>query len=109
MTKDDKCGAVVLINVDDYMKEAKRQLDNMEFYTKLKVIPTAIYNGIVNKTICDFTKDKLLPEYIVDNVFTYYQRYTKVTTRADQLMPQTHQLHLLRNLLTSNLNQLYKS
>ena len=62
VTKADKGGAVVLINVDDYMKEAKRQQDNTEFYTQLNVNPTTIHNDIVNKTIRDFAKDKLLPD-----------------------------------------------
>ena len=64
VTKADKGGAVVLINDDDYMKEAKRQLDNTEFYTKPNVNPSAIHNDIVNKTIHDFAKDKLLPGHI---------------------------------------------
>ena len=56
MTKADKCGAVDLnINVDDYMKEGKRQLDNTELYTKLNVNPTAIPNDIVNKAIRDLS------------------------------------------------------
>ena len=58
ITKDDKGGAVVIVNVEDYLAEAKRQLDNTNFYTKLDVIPTATHADIVNNTI------RNLPEHI---------------------------------------------
>ena len=35
ITKADKGGAVVIMDVDSYVKEAKRQLENEESYKKL--------------------------------------------------------------------------
>ena len=35
ITKVDKGGAVVIVNVKDYIKEAERQLSNTENYRKL--------------------------------------------------------------------------
>ena len=49
MTKANNGGAIFHINLGDYMKKAKRQLDNTEFYTKLNVIPTAVHNDIVKR------------------------------------------------------------
>ena len=62
--KADKGGAVVIVNVDDYKKEANRQLDNTEFYTKIVTNPTTTHNDIVNKTIWKFVKVKLLREHV---------------------------------------------
>ena len=41
----------MIINVDDYLKEAKRQLDNTEFYHKLDQDLTETHAHIVNETI----------------------------------------------------------
>ena len=35
ITKADKGGVVVIVDVDDYVQEANRQLENKEFYNKL--------------------------------------------------------------------------
>ena len=35
LTKIDKGGAVVIIHIDDYVKEANRQLGNTEFHKQL--------------------------------------------------------------------------
>ena len=37
ITRADKGGAVVIIDVEDYIKEANRQLENSTFYDKLPV------------------------------------------------------------------------
>ena len=34
ITKADKGGAFVIVDVDDYVQKANRQLDNKEFYSK---------------------------------------------------------------------------
>ena len=43
ITRADKGGAVVIVNVEDYLAEAERQLDNTNFYTKLIVNPTVTH------------------------------------------------------------------
>ena len=35
ITKADKGSVVVIVDVDDYVQEANRQLENKEFYNKL--------------------------------------------------------------------------
>ena len=64
ITKADKGGAVVIINVEDYLKEARRQLDDTEFYQKASNDLTETHASIVNKAIKDFAKEKLLPEHV---------------------------------------------
>ena len=49
--KPDKSGAVVIVNIEDYLAEAKRQLSNTNFYTTLDVNPTATHADIVKNTI----------------------------------------------------------
>ena len=42
ITKADKGGPVVIVDVYDYIQEANRQLDNKEFYKKLTINTTEI-------------------------------------------------------------------
>ena len=53
-TKADKGGAVVIVDVKDYIKEAERQLNNTENYRKLQEDPTATNMKLVNDTIGRF-------------------------------------------------------
>ena len=48
ITKADKGGAVVIVDVKDYMKEVERQLNNTENYRKLQQDPTATNLKLVN-------------------------------------------------------------
>ena len=50
-TKVDKGGGVVILDVDDYVREANRQLDNTEFYKKLPNDTTEINRSKVNTSI----------------------------------------------------------
>ena len=54
--KDDKGGAVVIVDVKDYIKEAERQLNNTKNYRKLQEDPTATNMKFVNDTIERFKK-----------------------------------------------------
>ena len=47
----------MIINVDDYLNEAKCQLNNTEFYQKLNQDLTETH--AVNETIRKFAKEKL--------------------------------------------------
>ena len=49
ITKPDKGGAVVIVDVDNYIQEANRQLDNKEFYKKLTIDTTEINRITVNR------------------------------------------------------------
>ncbi len=64
ITKADKGGAVVIMNVDDYLKEARRQLNNTEFYRKVDTDLTETHADIVNQTIKKFATETLLKEHV---------------------------------------------
>ena len=60
ITKADKGGAVVIIDVEDYVKEAEHQLSNKDGYKKLQYDPTQTHSRLVNDTIARFKNDKLI-------------------------------------------------
>ena len=55
----DKGGAVVILDVEDYVKEAERQLNSKENYRKIKYDPTTANNETSHKFISRFQKEKL--------------------------------------------------
>ena len=57
ITKADKSGATVIIDVNDYITEVERQLKNTEFYKELRVSPIEEHKGTVNDTIETFRRD----------------------------------------------------
>ena len=64
ITKANKGGAVVIIDVEDYIKEAEHQLTNKDSYKKLQYDPTQTHSRLVNDTITRFKNDKLITENI---------------------------------------------
>ena len=64
ITKADKGGAVAIIDVEDYVKEAEHQLSNKDGYKKLQYDPTQTHSRLVNDTITRFKNDKLIRENI---------------------------------------------
>ena len=64
ITNADKGGAVVIMDVKDYIRQAKRQLNNSKNYKVLTKDPTATNNDHVNQTIARFTKEQLINENI---------------------------------------------
>ena len=80
ITKTDKGGAVVVVDVKDYIKEAERQLNNTENYRKLQEDPTATNMKLVNDTIERFKKQKekfkeksLLYLRYIDDIFMIWK------------------------------------
>ena len=62
ISKADKGGAVVIQDLDDYLAEANRQLENTEFYKKVDRDLTNEHIGIVNETVKKFLAEKLITE-----------------------------------------------
>ena len=60
ITKADKGGATVILEVKDYIARANEQLQDNSFYQKLNVDPTAKHSDIVNSAIESFRKQELL-------------------------------------------------
>ena len=60
ITKADKGGPTVILDVKGYMAKANEQLQGNSFYQKLNVDPTARHSDIVNSAIESFRKQELL-------------------------------------------------
>ena len=64
ITDADKGGDVVILDVEDYVKEAERQLNNKENYRKINYDPTTVNNETIHKVISRFQKENLLSKNI---------------------------------------------
>ena len=67
-TKADKGGAVVIVGVKDYIREAEQQLKNNKNYRKLQEEPKATYIKLVNDTIERFQKQKLINQKVAEGL-----------------------------------------
>ena len=54
ITKAEKGGATVIMNVNDYVDEAKRQLQNTQYYRELNYDPTEDHANIIRNTLEEF-------------------------------------------------------
>ena len=68
ITKTDKGGAVVIIDVKDYIREAEFQLKNRDNYNRLKHDPTKTHNRLVNEIIEIFKKQKMMKQKIEEKI-----------------------------------------
>ena len=68
ITKADKGGALVIVDVKYYIKEAERQLNNTENYKKFQEDPTSTNMKLVNDTIERFKKQKLINEKVAEGL-----------------------------------------
>ena len=68
ITKAEKGGAVVIVDVKDYIKQAERQINNTKNYRKLQEDPTVTNMKFVKNTIERFKKQKLINEKIADGL-----------------------------------------
>ena len=64
ITKADKGGAVVIMNVDDYIKEANRQLQDENCYKRITNDPTKLHSERVNNAINDMKNEGLITEKV---------------------------------------------
>ena len=69
ITKADKGGAIVIVDVDNYVQEANQQLDNKGFYRKLTMDTTKINRIKVNRTINELKSSHLLDEKIANDSY----------------------------------------
>ena len=65
ITKTDKGGVAIIIDFEDYVKEAEHQLNKKYSYEKLQHDPTQTHTRLVNDTITRFKNDKFITENIV--------------------------------------------
>ena len=77
ITNADKGGAIVIMDIDKYISEAQRQLNDENNYKKLQTDPTLQHNKLVNDTVERFKKDKSIPTKIADGLITSNPRTPK--------------------------------
>ena len=70
ITNTKKGGVVVIVDVEDYVKEAERQLNNKENYKKINYDLTTVYNETILKVISRFQKENLLSNNISEGLKT---------------------------------------
>ena len=70
ITDADKWGAVVILDIEGYVKEAERQLNNKENYRKVNYYPTTANNETIHKVISRFQKENLLSKNICEGLKT---------------------------------------
>ena len=85
ITNAKKGGVVVIVDVEDYVKEAERQLNNKENYRKINYDPTTVYNETILKVISRFQKENLLSNNISEGLKTENPK-----TPHFYLKPQVH-------------------
>ena len=68
VTYADKGGSAVILDVEDYVKKAERQLNNKENYRKINYDPTTLNNETIHKTISRFQKEYLLSRNISEGL-----------------------------------------
>jgi hypothetical protein len=64
----DKGGAITTLDVDDYIKDANKQLNNETCYKKLTTNPTLNHANTVNNTIDLFKTQHKIPEKIAEGL-----------------------------------------
>ena len=68
ITKADKGGATVIWDVNNYVDECDRQLNNYNFYRKLDHNPIQDHVNLINNTLDEFKGNNELPPEIADRL-----------------------------------------
>ena len=85
--KADKGSSIVIMNKDDYIKEAERQLSDEKFYKKIPSDLTKVFNDDIKALLQDLNcKDKISDE-ILD-----YLIQDKPKTASLYLLPKIHKI-----------------
>ena len=64
----DKGGAITILNTEDYVKEANRQLKDEKCYQELNSNPTLSYANTVNSTIDLFKSQHKIPDKVAEGL-----------------------------------------
>ena len=84
ITKTDKGGAVVILDVDGYINEANRQLNNKEFYKEVPNDPTELNRKKVNAI-----KERKYARLLDKNIATKLE-VQEAKTLAFYMFPKLH-------------------
>ena len=81
----DKGGACVIIDVEDYINEAERQLMDESFYKTLPSDPTKLHNELINNVLENFNRQQLIDHKITNGLKVHDPR-----TPLFYLLPKLH-------------------
>ena len=87
------------MDVNDYVRETKHQLNDSKNYTVLAKDPTAMNNGLVNQTTGRFIKEQLIKENITNEF-----KYPSPITPQFYISPKTHKEGHPGNPVVSSIN-----
>ena len=96
ITTADKGGAVVIMNTENYIKEANRQLSDKNNYKTLLTDSTLQHNKMVNDTLERFKNENLLSKKTAEGLKIInaktpksYQKYTNKIIQGDRSLTQS--------------------
>ena len=81
ITNTDKGGAVVIMDVKDYVEECERQLNNTGNYNRLQKGPTATNKELVHSVIKRFETVKLFSKNITEGLKIYSSQNPRFYTQ----------------------------
>ena len=85
ITKADKGGATVIVDVKDYVQEANRQLQDTQYYRELNYNPTEDHANLICNTLDEFRNNHELDEDIAEGLKPIEPR-----TPRFYLLPKIH-------------------
>ena len=86
ITNPDKRGAVVILDVKDYVEECERQLNNTGNYNRLQKGPTATNNELVHSVIKRFETEKLFRENIAEGLKINFPKNSRFYNRFHHML-----------------------
>ena len=89
-TKSVKGGATVILNVEDYVEKANKELEDENYYKRITHDRTHEHMKMVNEAIETFHRQQVLPKNIADNLKT-----TNVKTTHFYITPKVHKKYIL--------------
>ena len=95
----DKGGAVVIMDIKDYITEANRQLTDITFYKELPRDTTELHCKLVNDCIERFKKSGKLSEKLADGL-----KVTEPRTPLFYLLPKIHKEDIPGRPVVSSIN-----
>ena len=67
-TKSVKGGATVILDVEDYIEKANKELEDENYYKRISLDPSHEHMKMINETIETFHRQQILAKNIADNL-----------------------------------------
>ena len=85
--KADKGSSIVVMNIEDYVKEAERQLSDEKFYKKVNNDLSASHNEIINNLLDNLKSQEAISEEVYNCLYTNNPK-----TASLYLLPKIHKI-----------------